>query len=117
MIDVIIEFVESNPVLVFGFAGLIGGAVRGVIAYRQAKKEDDVDFDKSIFSDTIIKGVAAGAAISLGLPYNPISLIVTALAAAGVDTYTNKFGLSMIPALRDYAISKGETTKAKSKKK
>ena len=110
-----IEIIESNPMIMFGAAGVIGGAVRGGIAFYKAKKEDkNLKFDMSMFGDTLVEAAAAGVAISTGLPLNYVSLGVAALASAGVDSYTNKLGIKIIPTLKDFAIKLGQK---KSKKK
>jgi hypothetical protein len=104
--------IESiNPQLLFTMAGVLGGGIRGLISYYQDKKSDDIEFDAAYYSDTIIKGAVAGAAMSIGLPINWASLLVAALASAGVDTYSNRLGISIIPALKDYAMSLGDKTK------
>jgi hypothetical protein len=109
-----LEIIESNPMIVFGVAGCIGAGVRGAIAYVKAKKENKkLEFDISIFGDTLAEGAAAGVGISLGLPLNYVSLGVAALSGAGVDSYTNKLGIKIFPMLKDLAKNIGTKKKKK----
>jgi hypothetical protein len=91
-----------DPMLLFGVAGFIGGGIRGAITVLT---DDKKGFDWAIASDTAIKGIATGIAFSFGLAMNLATLGVVALAGAGVDTYFNKLGISMMPALRDAAAN------------
>lgn len=102
------DILSMNPLLLFGTAGFVGAGVRGIIAYYKAKKisMDKVEFDQVKFSNTLVNGIGAAIAFSIGLPVTYISLLVTAIASAGADTYLNKFGIKIIPMLRDFAKKK-----------
>ena len=104
-----IDISGVSPQMLFGAAGFIGAGIRGAIAFVQAKKKKPkLQFDVSRFIDTAAEGVATGIAFAIGLPISYAALGVTALAAAGVDTYANKFGIKIIPVLRDIVIKKGK---------
>jgi hypothetical protein len=107
--------IESiDPMVFFGVAGAVGGAARGVLAFYKIKKEKPkTEFDISVFGDTLVEGVITGVAASLGLPFNGVSLIVAGIASAGVDSYTNKLGIKILPMLKDMANKKGDSRKKK----
>jgi len=112
------DLTTISPQILFGAAGFIGAGARGALAFYQAKKaEPKLQFDVSVFIDTAIKGIGAGILFAMGLPSTIMSLGVTALASAGVDTYFNKFGVKIIPTLRDIAMKSGTKTTATKKKK
>lgn len=96
-----IDLLSMNPKLLFGAAGMIGAGIRGLIAYFRIKKKSK-KFDISQYSDTLIEGIASGIAFSIGLPICYASLGITLLAGAGIDTYTNKLGIKILPLLRDF---------------
>jgi hypothetical protein len=106
-----------NPQLLFGAAGIFGAGLRGLVGYFVAKKKDKtVKFDLAVYSDTLLKGIATGLAFSIGLPVTWVVVGVTALAATGVDTYFNKFGISIIPTvLKYFNISRTAVTSAVTK--
>jgi len=117
-----IDILELNPQLLFGAAGAIGAGVRGALAYYKLKKSDSkIEFDKSVYSDTISQGIVGGIAFSAGLPVSYVSLGVVALASAGIDSFFNKFVIKIIPVLRDLDLNNKviikSKPKAKSKKK
>lgn len=108
------DLTTINPQILFGAAGLVGAGVRGLIAFYKRKKEKPkTEFDISVFLDTAMEGIGAGIAFAIGLPATYISLGVTALASAGIDTYANKFGIKIIPTLRDIAKKSGKKKKRK----
>jgi len=110
------DLLSYNPQVLFGAAGFIGAALRGGIAFYQIKKaQPKTTFDKSIFMDTAIEGIGTGIAFAVGLPITYAALGVTALASAGVDTMANKFGIKIVPVLRDLVIKKGTKTTATKK--
>ena len=111
------DLTTISPQILFGAAGFIGAGARGAIAFYKAKKEKPkLQFDTAMFMDTAIEGIGAGILFAVGLPATFISLGVTALASAGVDSYMNKFGIKIVPTLRDIAMKSG-TKKSTSKKK
>lgn len=96
------EILMMNPQLLFGLAGSIGAGLRGLFAYYQSKKENvKLEFDYTVFSDTLIQGAVAGIGFSVGLPTSYAALGITCLAGAGVDTYFNRMGIKILPVLRD----------------
>jgi len=110
------DLLSYNPQVLFGAAGFIGAALRGGIAYYKLKKDKPkTAFDKSIFMDTAVQGAATGVAFAVGLPITYAALGITALAGAGVDTMANKFGIKIVPVLRDLVIKKGTKTTATKK--
>ena len=113
-----IDVLGMNPQLLFGVAGAIGAGVRGLLAFYKIKKEQKkVEFDKSIYTDTLVQGAAAGLAFSAGLPISFAALGITALGSAGVDTYFNKLGIKIMPTLRDMVIKDAAKPKVAAKSK
>lgn len=110
-----IDILSLNPMILFGTAGAIGAGVRGAIAYYKLKQDKPkLEFDKSIFSDTVSQGIVGGIAFSAGLPVSYVSLGVVGLASAGIDSFFNKFGIKIIPVLRDIALGKKVLCSSKS---
>lgn len=109
-----IDLTTINPMILFGAAGFVGAGIRGLMAYYKAKQKDKkLEFDPAIFMDTAIQGIGAGILFATGLPATFVSLGVTALASAGVDTYTNKAGIKIVPVLRDIALKSSDKKKLK----
>ena len=89
----------------FMAAGAIGAAVRGGISFYQTKKENKkMTFDLAIFGDTLVEGAIAGIGFAVGMPLNVISIIGVALCGAGIDSYTNKLGIQILPKIKEIAI-------------
>ncbi len=100
----VFEVLGMNPQFLFGAAGVIGGATRGYIAFRQNQKRNKkIKFDIHRFADTVVESIATGLLFAVGLPVTYVALLVTALAAGGVDSFTNKFGIKIIPLLKKLA--------------
>jgi hypothetical protein len=101
---------QIEPNVIFGLAGLSGAAIRGLISYYQTKKEKPkTKFDLEYFGDTIVKGALTGAAFGMAMPLNWVSVLATAMSGAGVDTYTNRLGISIVPVVSEYARKIGDT--------
>jgi len=99
------EILGMNPQLLFGIAGFVGGVARGLITFAVKKSKDKkIKFDAHVLGDTAWQGALTGVAFSVGLPVGWAVLAVTALAGAGVDSFTNKFGIKVLPFLKGKAI-------------
>jgi hypothetical protein len=108
------DLTTINPQILFGAAGFVGAGLRGALAFYKLKQEQPkIKFDPAVFIDTAIEGIGAGMLFAVGLPATFVSLGVTALASAGVDTYLNKFGVKITPMLRDIAMKSGNKKKKK----
>jgi len=99
-----VEILSLNPQLLYGAAGFLGGAGRGLITFAVKKKKDKkIKFDVHAFIDTSWQSAATGVAFSFGIPVGYAMLGVTALAGAGIDSFANKFGIKVLPFLKKQA--------------
>ena len=99
-----VDILSLNPMLLFGVAGLLGAGIRGIVVfYKRKRNKPKTKFDSAMYIDTLVEGISAGIAFSLGLPITWIALVVTAVAGSGIDTITNQLGIKIMPILKKFA--------------
>lgn len=96
-----------NPQFAYGVAGTVGGIITLAVGYRKARQaKKKIKFDIHRAADTIVEAVGVALAFSVGIPVSNFTLVLTIIAASGIDSLTNKFGIKLIPLLKNLAKKK-----------